>query len=189
MARVSSGVLYIGSYTQNAEDGCGHVPGDRGEGLVAVRVQSAVMGAPCRVEAQPTLVNPTYLAVDSARGVLYAVEESATTVGESGVCSFKLKNNEEANTPAEFIERRFGDLIGGKSGCHLMLWPPIDPSVLLVSCYNGPFCALQLNQQQPHHHSVELTGLGGPFPGSNTARYDLLLPTYCLLLPPSHYWT
>jgi hypothetical protein len=179
-----SGTLYIGSYTQNAEDGAGHVPGERGSGLTAVRIDSSsstFAGAPHHVEAEPKLVNPSYLTVDSARGILYAVEESITVGNEDqGVCSFELKKSKDVKMKAEFIERRFVSVGDRKGACHVILWPLIDPSMLLVSCYTGPFCALKLaTSDHQRHHSIDLSGLGGPFPGPVVARYVISLLPYC----------
>jgi 6-phosphogluconolactonase len=112
-------LMYVGSYTAHAPEGIHLYAFDLETGNVSLR------------ERYSGLPNPSYLTVDSRRGRLYAVSETADHQGQTGgsVAAYRL---EPGTGRLTFLDRR---PTYGKNPCYLCM----DPSgtCLLVANYSS----------------------------------------------------
>ncbi len=99
----------VGSYTKIE----GHVPDGRGEGISILEFNEETGN--CRtLSTASDVVNPTYIALDSTRGILYSVSEEPLAFDT--INSWLLDK-------LGFLVQLNGKKTAGRSGCHLSILP------------------------------------------------------------------
>lgn len=107
---MAEGFLYVGSYTHVEP----HAPLANGRGIVAFSFDDAT-GTPMERHVYRDFRNASYLAHDTARGLLFVTSESATAPNE--VHAFAIQ-------PDGSLLHRGGVPVPGLAACHVCVIPP-----------------------------------------------------------------
>jgi len=170
-------LVYIGTYTEPIRFGTGKILHGKGEGIYVYRMDQA-SGALEPVSKATGITNPSYLAFDSSRRFLYAVNELKTyenrPTGTVSAFAVDPKTGE-----LEFLNKR---MTHGTDPCHVLV-DKKGKYVFVANFMSGSVCVLPVmedgslgeasdfiqhqgsgidpfRQQGPHAHAVTLDEAG-----------------------------
>ena len=170
-------LVYIGTYTEPIRFGTGKILQGKGEGIYVYRMDQA-SGAMEPVSKATGITNPSYLAFDSTRRFLYAVNELKTFENKpTGTVSAYAV--EPKTGKLEFLNKR---MTHGTDPCHVLVDKKRE-YVFVANFMSGSICVLPvledgslgeasdfiqhqgsgidpMRQQGPHAHAVTLDEAG-----------------------------
>jgi 6-phosphogluconolactonase len=174
---VKETLVYIGTYTESIRFGTGKILQGKGEGIYIYRMDQTSGGMEL-VGTTTGITNPSYLAFDSARRFLYAVNELKTYENKptGTVSAFAV---DPKTGKLEFLNKR---MTHGTDPCHVVVDKKRE-HVFVANFMSGSICVLPVledgslgeasdfiqhqgssidpfRQQGPHAHSVTLDEAG-----------------------------
>ena len=170
---VNEMLVYIGTYTESIRFGTGKILQGKGEGIYVYRMDQT-SGAMQLVSTTTGITNPSYLAFDSTRRFLYAVNELKTyEIKPTGTISAFAVDPKRGKL--KFLNKR---MTHGTDPCHVLVDKKRE-YVFVANFMSGSLCVLPVledgslgeacdfiqhqgssidpvRQQGPHAHSVTL---------------------------------
>jgi len=174
---VKETLVYIGTYTEPIRFGTGKILEGKGEGIYVYRMDQT-SGAMQRVSTTTGIANPSYLAFDSTRRFLYAVNELKTYENKPTGTVSAFAVDPKTGT-LKFLNKR---MTHGTDPCHVLVDKKRE-YVFVSNFMSGSICVLPVledgslgeacdfiqhqgsgidpvRQQGPHAHSVTLDKAG-----------------------------